>query len=59
LTESAAAKGGVQAQAMKAARVQHFGGIEAMVNEEVPRPKPGAGQMIASTRGKIALTLQA
>jgi NADPH:quinone reductase-like Zn-dependent oxidoreductase len=35
---------------MRAVRVRRFGGIDAIAHEEVPRPVPGAGQVLVSVR---------
>jgi NADPH:quinone reductase-like Zn-dependent oxidoreductase len=37
---------------MQAIRVRHFGGIDSLVFEEVPRPDPGEGEVLL--RGKAA-----
>lgn len=37
---------GAPARLMKAVRVHHLGGLEAIVCEEVPRPVPGKGQVL-------------
>jgi NADPH:quinone reductase-like Zn-dependent oxidoreductase len=35
---------------MKAARIHSYGGLETLVYEEVPRPEPGAGQILVGVR---------
>jgi NADPH:quinone reductase-like Zn-dependent oxidoreductase len=35
---------------MQAVRVHHFGGLDAMVYESVPRPQPGEGQVLIRVR---------
>ncbi len=35
---------------MKAVRVHHFGGLEALVYEQIPRPAPGEGQVLVQVK---------
>ena len=35
---------------MKAVRVHRFGGLDAIVHEDVPVPEPGAGQVLVRVR---------
>ena len=35
---------------MKAIRVHHFGGIDALVYEKIPRPEPGEGQVLVRVK---------
>jgi len=41
-----AADGGAQSRLMKAVRVHQYGGLNAIVCEDVPRPAPGKGQVL-------------
>ena len=48
---------------MRAARVHQFGGLDALVVEDLPRPNPGEGRVCEMPtgaplkRGKIVLTV--
>ena len=35
---------------MKAVRVHHFGGLDSLVTEDVPRPTPGAGEVLVRVK---------
>ena len=41
-----AADGGAARPTMKAVRIHHYGGPEALRYEDVPRPQPGAGEVL-------------
>jgi NADPH:quinone reductase-like Zn-dependent oxidoreductase len=50
MQEDSAAHARALTQLMKAVRVHEFGGLEAIVYEEVERPAPGAGQVLVHVK---------
>ena len=54
MRDDAAVDASALPQRMHAVRVHQFGGLDALVYEEVPRPVPGAGQVLVRVKAARA-----